>query len=63
MFDISPATEAEITKIVCPGCHERLPRVGLLKNSNVRGLTFKCGRCGKLWAVSASHEEPETEKN
>ena len=47
MYDISPAKESEITKIVCPDCHERLPRIGLLKDSNIKGLTFKCGRCGK----------------
>lgn len=62
MFEIAPAAEAEITKIVCPHCHERLPRVGLLKNSNVKGLTFKCGRCARLWEVRASYDGAEKGK-
>lgn len=58
MYDIRPAKESEITKIVCPDCRERLPRIGLLKDSNIKGLTFKCGRCGKLWEVTASPNLP-----
>lgn len=51
MLKIIPADVTDITKVVCPGCRERLPRVGIKKGSNVRGLTFRCRKCGKLWEV------------
>ena len=43
----------EITKIVCPDCKEKVRQVGLLKESKIEGLTFKCKRCGKLWTVKS----------
>lgn len=51
MLKVKEIGETEVTKISCPKCKERLPRVGLLKNSTVDGLTFKCKRCGKFFAV------------
>ncbi len=48
---ITPQEKNEVTKIVCPGCNERVRLVGLLKESKISGLTFKCKRCGKLWNV------------
>ena len=51
MFTITPAKESEITKLVCPHCHERVQRIGIKKGSKVEGLTFKCRRCGLLWEV------------
>lgn len=48
---ITPAEKAEVTKIVCPECSERVKSVGLLKSSRIDGLTFRCKRCGKLWIV------------
>lgn len=51
MLKISPTTESEITKIVCPKCREKLARVGIEKGSRIEGLTFRCRRCGNLWSV------------
>ena len=42
---IAPAERGDITKIVCPGCGERVRGVALLKGSVVKGLTFTCKRC------------------
>lgn len=51
MFTITPTVESEITRIVCPHCNEKVPRVGLTKGSKIQGLTFKCRKCGRLWTV------------
>lgn len=51
MLIICPAKEAEITKIVCPKCREKVPRIGMEKGSRIDGLTFKCRRCGNLWRI------------
>lgn len=51
MLCITQTTESEITKIVCPNCKEKVPRIGLQKDSKVKGLTFKCKKCNKLWTV------------
>ncbi len=51
MFNIVEAEEKEVTKLVCPRCKEKLPRVGVEKDSKIKGLTFKCRRCGRLWKV------------
>ena len=48
---VSPAEKQEITKIICPYCSEKVRFVGLLKDSKIDGLTFKCKRCGKFWKV------------
>lgn len=54
MFKIIPAEASNaITKLSCPYCGERIPRVGLLRGSRVSGLTFRCGRCGRFWEVIA----------
>ena len=50
----APCTE--ITKIVCPDCGERLKGVGLLKNSKIEGLTFRCKRCAQIWEVQTDKE-------
>lgn len=50
---ITPTEKQEITKIVCPDCKEKVRHVGLLKESKIIGLTFKCKRCGKLWTVKS----------
>ena len=51
MLFIYPAEESEITKILCPKCKERVPRIGFVKGSKIEGLTFRCKRCGNLWRV------------
>ena len=53
MLTITPAEKQEITKIVCPECKEKVRQIGLLKESKIHGLTFKCKRCDKLWAVKS----------
>lgn len=52
MICIKPTDTAEITKLVCPHCNEKLPRIGLRKGSKIEGLTFRCRRCGLLWEVT-----------
>lgn len=51
MIHIVPATESAVTKLVCPHCHEKVPRVAIKKGSKVEGLTFRCRKCSKLWEV------------
>lgn len=52
MLTITPTVESEITKIVCPHCNTKVPRLGLQKGSKIKGLTFKCRTCGKLFEVT-----------
>lgn len=54
MFKIIPAEVTAITKLSCPHCGERVPRVGLKRGSSVSGLTFRCRRCGRFWEVVAN---------
>ena len=42
----------DFTKLVCPDCGEKVRGIGLLKESHVEGLTFKCKRCAATWAVT-----------
>lgn len=48
---ITPVQRQEITKIVCPDCGEKLKGIGLLKDSKIEGLAFRCRRCGAYKAV------------
>ena len=54
---IKRAENARVTKIVCPDCGERLKCVGLLENSRIEGLTFRCKRCSQLWEVQTTNTE------
>ena len=56
MLKIIPAEGANITKIICPYCNERVRGVGIKKESHIVGLTFKCRRCSRLWEVVANGE-------
>ena len=49
MLTIIPAEACEVTRLKCPECKEKLPLVGIKKDSQIDGLSFKCKRCGKLW--------------
>ena len=51
MLFIYPAGESTITKILCPRCKERVPRIGILAGSKIDGLTFRCKKCDGLWQV------------
>ena len=51
MLNITKAEECVITKIICPYCKEKVPRIGIKKDSKISGLTFKCRKCGLLWEV------------
>lgn len=53
MLTVTPAENTAVTKIVCPACGERLARVGMMPDSRIEGLTFKCKKCGKLWKVKS----------
>jgi len=52
-LEIVETTRCDVTRLVCPGCGEKVGYVGLLRNSRTDGLTFKCKKCGRLWAVKA----------
>ncbi len=54
MLTITPTEEKPITRLVCPKCREKVPRIGLTKDSKIEGLTFKCKRCGTFWKVKSS---------
>ena len=51
MLTITPAVTSEVTNVACPACREKLPRVGIPKGSTIDTFTFRCRRCGRLWAV------------
>lgn len=53
MLKITKTEPAKVSSIHCPDCNEKLARVGLLVDSEIKGLTFKCKRCGGLYAVTA----------
>lgn len=46
MLEIVPTDATAVRRIACATCHEKLPRVGLKKDSRIEGLTFRCGKCG-----------------
>ncbi len=51
MLKITPTDTQQVTKLICPHCNERVPRIGLLKGSKIDGLTFKCKKCSKTFEV------------
>ena len=51
MLKMTPTQASEVTKLSCPRCNEKVPRVGLRKGSKIEGLAFKCKRCGGFWEV------------
>ncbi len=51
---IKPAERQSVSRVVCPQCGEKLRDVGLSRGSQITGLSFKCRRCGKLWAVETA---------
>ena len=53
MLKITKTEPTKVSSIHCPECSEKLARVGLLAGSEIKGLTFKCKRCGGLFAVTA----------
>jgi predicted RNA-binding Zn-ribbon protein involved in translation (DUF1610 family) len=48
---IQKTERKDITKLVCPACGERVRGIGVLKESHIEGLTFKCKRCFSAWEV------------
>lgn len=59
MLTIIPVEECEITKLICPHCNTRVPRIGLLKDSKIDGLTFKCKRCENTFEVKTDWNTTE----
>lgn len=55
---ISPTAKrsekGEITRIICPVCGEKVRSVGLLKDSRVDGLVFRCRGCGEFMSVTTT---------
>lgn len=52
---ITETDRSDVVRIACPDCGEKVRGVGLLRNSTIHGLTFKCKRCGKLWAIESEY--------
>lgn len=52
---ISQTKEQAVVRIACPVCGERVKGIGLLPDSLVSGLMFKCKRCERFWKVE--HEK------
>ena len=48
---IKETDSSDVTRLSCPNCGEKVKYVGLLRSSAILGLTFRCKKCGKLWAV------------
>lgn len=48
---------SDVVRIACPECGERVRGIGLLRDSTIHGLTFKCKRCGKLWAIESEYKK------
>lgn len=48
---IAPAEKADVTRLVCPDCREKVRGVGLLPNSRIVGLVFRCRGCGAYKSV------------
>ena len=51
-LQIRKAERSEIVRLVCPHCGERVKSVGLLRDSKVSGLTFRCKKCQEIWEVT-----------
>lgn len=56
MLKIIPTEACEVTRLTCHKCGEKVPRVGIKKDSHIEGLTFNCKRCGELCEVIAKTE-------
>ena len=54
MLKISPAETTKVTKLTCPICNSSVSNVGLMKDSEVRGLSFTCKKCKKPWLVETT---------
>ena len=61
MLIVIPAEASEVTRLKCPECKEKLPLVGVKKDSRIDGLCFKCKRCGALWSVKTVNDNRITE--
>lgn len=48
MIVIAETVPQKVARIVCPKCKTRIPRIGLVQDSKIDGLSFtcKCGYCG-----------------
>lgn len=53
MLEITPTEACAVKRLHCATCGEKLPRVGLKKDSHVDGLTFGCGKCGTVNEVKS----------
>lgn len=53
MLTITETGAMDMKKLSCPHCHDVLPRVRLSRESRIQGLTFRCRKCGRYWAVTS----------
>lgn len=51
MLEIIPTTATQVTRITCPCCREKIPKVGLKKDSHIDGLTVFCHKCKSYYEV------------
>ena len=49
---IKKTDRKDFTKLECPDCGERVKGIGILKESKIEGLTFKCKKCESAWTVT-----------
>jgi transposase-like protein len=60
---IYPIEAQDVTPLVCPACREKVRKVGLLKESQVNGLSFKCHKCSRLWGVKTEYRISKESQN
>lgn len=51
MLEIVPTTASQVTRIACPECKEKIPKIGLRKGSKIDGLTVYCHKCKTYYEV------------
>ena len=54
MLKIEEIEPTRVTPIHCPKCKSKLAGVGLLPDSEIRGLSFHCKRCSRTLGVTAT---------
>lgn len=54
--EITLTDKTEVTKLACPACKERVKQIGLQKDSIIKGLSFKCKKCGLFWVVESKKD-------
>ena len=51
MLIFTPVEAMRVTRISCPACNTCVPNVGLMKDSEIKGLSFTCKKCKLRWEL------------